>query len=57
MEALFSGSLASYEAWLMFISVVVFIAIFFFDGVNFIRRVIALFTPQEKILVTEVPAE
>jgi hypothetical protein len=55
MEALFSTQLASYEAWIMLLCILVFIAIYIFDGITFIRKVIDVFTPKPPILpvVTE----
>lgn len=55
MEALFSTQLASYEAWIMLLCILVFIGIYLFDGITFVRKVIDVFTPKPPILpaVTE----
>ena len=50
MEALFSTELASYEAWIMLLCILVFIGIYLFDGITFIQRVIDAFTPKPPIL-------
>jgi tetratricopeptide (TPR) repeat protein len=50
MEALFSTQLASYEAWLMLLCIFVFIGIYVFDGITFVRKVITAFTPQPPVL-------
>ncbi len=50
MEALFSTQLASYEAWLILLCIFVFIGIYVFDGITFVRKVITAFTPQPPVL-------
>jgi hypothetical protein len=50
MEALFSTQLASYEAWIMLLCILVFIGIYLFDGITFVRKVIDVFTPKPPIL-------
>lgn len=56
MEALFSLSVASYEAWLLLLCLIVFIGIYIFDGITFVQRVIDAFTPKT-VSLPEVPAE
>lgn len=46
MEALFSTQMAVYEAWIMLLCVGVFIGIYMFDGVHWIKRVIEVLTPR-----------
>jgi hypothetical protein len=47
MEALFSTTLASYEAWLMVLCVIVFFGIYLFDGIAFVQRVYAALRPAQ----------
>lgn len=50
MEALFSTTLASYEAWLMVFCVIVFFGIYLFDGINFVQRVYLALKPIKPVL-------
>lgn len=49
MEALFSTTLASYEAWLMVFCVIVFFGIYLFDGINFVQRVYLALKPIKPV--------
>jgi len=57
MEALFSTTLASYEAWLMVLCVIVFIGIYVFDGITLVQRIYAALRPaqikKEKTITTD----
>jgi hypothetical protein len=47
MELLFSTHLASFEAWLMVLCVIVFFGIYLFDGISFLQRVYAVLKPTK----------
>ncbi|MFZ2256454.1 MAG: hypothetical protein WAW59_06730 [Patescibacteria group bacterium] len=57
MEALFSTTLASYEAWLMVLCVIVFIGIYVFDGITLVQRICSALRPaqikKEKTITTD----
>ena len=50
MEALFSPALASFEAWIFLLCIIVFLGIYLFDGITLLQRVIVALRPPKKSL-------
>jgi hypothetical protein len=56
MEVLFSDSLASLEAYVILACIVIFVALYFYDGYDFVKRIFTIIsrkneyknTPDEK---------